>query len=185
MDFFEKQNTKIILKNEQSTPDLCKCLYYSLEKISEKVGNEDFNMMNGKVSSIFILGMGDRFDYTFSLMQTVHQYISTIYSLNTEFYLVSKSSLAVFLKNGINWVTPSGDYNNPAHGYSIICLNESVNVTISEFDGENEKETVNKTLGHPSVFFRKNFKGDRVKIILQGVINGFVLFSCTSKFHDV
>ena len=175
---------KFILKSEESSSDLNKCLYYSLENISEK-GNYDFRS-NGmsKFNAIFILGVGEKFDETYIILQSVNQYLNTVSSLNnTEFYLVSQSSMFVFLKNGENVVTTSTKWEDRKQGYGVLPLQDNISVKISEYKLNQKKFELNKNLKFASVVFRKNFDGDKIRLGINGIKNGFVIYSVTSVFH--
>jgi thiamine pyrophosphokinase len=185
LKYFENKNAKILLKNEEASPDLNKCLYFSLEKISENVCNNYIDMASGKSCSIYLLGVGDRFDYTVSLLQTVNQYVTTFFSLKTEFYIISKTSIAVFLKKGVNYIKPYHDNQQQSQGYSIISICDKAELNLTEYLGESLKDTITKTMGLCSVFFRNNHNIDLVKILVKGMNSGFVLFSYYYNQIDV
>jgi hypothetical protein len=139
------------------------------------------DMAIGKKCSIYLLGVGDRFDYTFSLLQTVNQYVSAFFSLKTQFYIISKTSIAVFLKNGVNSVIPYQGKGQPTQGYSIISICENVELSLTEYKGESLKDSLTKSMNLCTVVYRNCLNIDRVKILVERVSNGFVLFSYPFK----
>jgi thiamine pyrophosphokinase len=171
-------------KNDDSSFDLAKCLYYSLEKISENVPHDQFSVGHSKTSAIYILGVSDgRLDHTFSVLQNVYNYVGSNFSMKTEFYMVSKSSMTVFLKNGSNNITPSQKYENRRNGYSLVPLQDNININLIEYDGELKIGEVNKNTTFGSVIHRNKFKGDLIKINVDYLSNGYLIYCCTSSFH--
>jgi thiamine pyrophosphokinase len=146
-DFFSKKNVKMFMKQDQDTTDLEKCLYVSLEKISEisvetdsdnynynfnKYANLNNNLndyenlcKNIKKYSIVILGAsGGRIDHTFSAYSQVFKYLN-MYSYEfgeTEILMMSKSSCSVYLKPGRNIIYLSNTMEKKNQGFSIIPL---------------------------------------------------------------
>jgi thiamine pyrophosphokinase len=180
--FFESRKIKQISKNKQS--DLNKCIYYSLEKISEMAGNE-YNGGDSKKFSIFILGACcERIDSILSILYNVHQYYNSSYSNNTEFYIISKYSICAFLKNGVNYITPSLKWTNPELGYSIICMQEGVQIVTAEMNNNKQITSTKKILKFGEVLFQKHFRGDHLKICVDGISTGFLLYCCTTIYSS-
>jgi thiamine pyrophosphokinase len=113
-------------------------LYVSLEKIAEFSCN---NNEDSKTYAIIILGAsGGRIDHTFAAYSQVYKYINNYqYELGQiEIFLMSKSSVSVYLKNGLNRIISSTTFQNKENGYSIIPLFGETNVTINEVEDGNE-----------------------------------------------
>jgi thiamine pyrophosphokinase len=128
---------KLLYRIDQETTDLEKSLYVSLEKIAEFSSN---NTDDNKTYAIVILGAsGGRIDHTFAAYSQVYKYINNYqYELGQiEIFLVSKSSVSVYLKNGLNKVISSSKFQNKANGYSVIPLFGEVNVSINEVEDGN------------------------------------------------
>jgi len=149
-EFYAKKNVKMFMKQDQDTTDLEKCLYVSLEKLSEIQGdndNEGFNYdyrnynkcnetefnsneyieikKNKKKYSILILGAsGGRIDHTFSAYSQVFKYLNKYSNefSHTELLMISKSSCSIYLKPGKNIVYLSKIWEKKNQGYSIISL---------------------------------------------------------------
>lgn len=150
-DYNTQKNVKMIMKQDQDTTDLEKCLYVSLEKISEisvETDSENYNYNNNyninkytnllsnsidienvnknlKKFSIIILGAsGGRIDHTFSAYSQVFKYLNMYsYEFNeTEILMISKSSCSVYLKHGRNIIYLSKDWEKKNQGFSIIPL---------------------------------------------------------------
>jgi thiamine pyrophosphokinase len=168
-------------KNEYSTFDLDKCLYYSLEKISENVPHDSYSLDHNKTSAIFILGVSDgRLDHTFSVLQNVHKYIGSNFAMKTEFYMVSKSSMTVFLKNGANSIKPSEKYLNRGDGYSLVPLQDNINIKLVEYQGESKLDEMQKKTTFGCIIHRKKFKGDLIKVHADAISIGYLLYCCTT-----
>lgn len=148
-EFYSKKNVKMIMKQDQDTTDLEKCLYVSLEKTSEisvEIDSENYNYNNYnnkytnlltnqvdiecvnknlKKFSIIILGAsGGRIDHTFSAYSQVFKYLN-MYSYEfkeTEILMLSKSSCSIYLKPGRNIVYLSEAWEKKNQGFSIIPL---------------------------------------------------------------
>jgi len=181
-EFFKKISIKEIRKTDQNTSDLNKCLYVSLERISEMCDTS----YSKKPCAILILGAGGRIDHTLATFHNVHQYNNN-YSLlaNTEIYMISTSSMSVFLRSGINHVFPSKKWESREEGYSLIpLLQDKLSVKISEFEKEEELYTTTRDLKFgSSLFFRKKSLGDNIKIEVNGELQGILIYSTTTTFH--
>jgi len=167
-EFYSKKNVKMFMKQDQDTTDLEKCLYVSLEKISEVQINsesENYNYeycnfekndefenidkyeilkKNRKKFSIIILGAsGGRIDHTFSTYSQVYKYLN-MYSYefaDTEILLMSKSSCSIYLKPGKNIVYLTKTWEKKNQGFSILPLFGEGKLKIYE----NEEIETNKT----------------------------------------
>ena len=172
-EFFSKKNVKMFMKQDQDTTDLEKCLYVSLEKISEvSIDNEsdnynynykynninqDYenvnNCKNTKKFSIIIVGAsGGRIDHTFSAYSQVFKYLNMYnYEFNdTEILMLSKSSCSVYLKPGRNIVNLAKTWEKKNQGFSVIPLFGEGKLEIYE-DEEIEK---NKSgINYSFIFF--------------------------------
>lgn len=122
----------MVIKKDIENTDLDKCLYISLEKLSN-VDEEEYLTSNSKKFCFILLGSsGGRLDHTISTYHHVYKYL-TYYSeqlSETEVFMISKSSLSVFLKSGSNIIDSSDKIQNKAFGYSIIALNGESNVKV-------------------------------------------------------
>ncbi len=130
-EYYEQRNVKLLYRYDQDYTDLEKCLYFSLEKLAE-------NYKNGtKSNSIIILGSsGGRMDHTFSTYSQVLKYISN-YSFEmkqTDIILISKSSLSIYLKPGINKLILPVSMRGDNRDYSVIPLLEEVKVNVHEVE---------------------------------------------------
>lgn len=143
-EFYKKKNVKLLMRMDQDTTDLEKCLYVSLEKISEitNEGNEDFDNQpyESKKFAIIILGSsGGRIDHTFSTYSHVCKYLNSYgYQLgSTDIFLLARSSCTVYLKQGINSIKTSSTFENKEEGYSIIPLFGEGKISIDEDNNNN------------------------------------------------
>lgn len=122
----------MVIKTEIENTDLDKCLYISIEKLAYVT--EESSLSNNKRFCFIILGAsGGRLDHTFSTYHHVYKYL-TQYSdqlAETEIFMVSKSSISVFLKNGTNIIDSSDKIQNRAFGFSILSLTGEAFVRIT------------------------------------------------------
>lgn len=143
--FYEKKNVNMVIKKDIENTDLDKCLYISLEKLAN-VEEDDFTCTNQKKFCFIILGSsGGRIDHTMSTYHHVYKYLM-YYSeqlSDTEVFMISKSSISVFLKIGTNIIDSSEKIQNRNFGYSIIPLYGEVNVKIYD-NIENSSESKGK-----------------------------------------
>jgi len=177
---------KLIWKKEQKTSDLDKCIYCALEKISSGTNNIS-SESDKKPYSIILLGAsGGRIDHSMATFQSVHNYPSQycVELANTEIYLFSKSSFCVFLKSGVNVISPSKKYENREEGYSIMSLLEPTYIQVSETEKDKETFNADKNLKFgTAIFFRKKAVGDKIKIFVNGNDSSLPLYSTTTIFH--
>lgn len=140
-----------------------------------------------KQCSILILGSSEgRFDEIIAAYHNVFQYMTNYTQMqNTEIYMISKSSISVFLRIGTNNITTSKTIENREEGYSVIPLQGAINVLVQELDENNiEVYKTNRELKFgSSVFFKKKSKGDMIKIDISGQNNGLIIYSTTTIFH--
>jgi thiamine pyrophosphokinase len=140
--FYEKKKVKMLIRKDQDNTDLDKCLYISMEKLGT-LDEQQIQQANSKTYALIILGSsGGRIDHTFSTYHHVFKYLN-YYSdqlTDTEVYMISKSSMSVFLKGGVNIIESSETIQNKEFGYSIIPICGEANVTISDTTN-NFKET--------------------------------------------
>lgn len=183
-EFYSKKSVKMFMKQNQDTTDLEKCLYVSLEKISEiQVESDsemgDFNYFSGnqkinetsynqndyenikkkkKKFAIIILGAsGGRIDHTFSAYSQVYKYLN-MYSfefIDTEILMMSKSSCSVYLKPGKNIVFLTKTWEKKNQGFSIIPLFGEGKLTI--YENEETEENKNGNIYFNLIFIIKDF----------------------------
>lgn len=134
------------MRMDQDTTDLEKCLYVSLEKISEITndGNDNFDNHTNETKKFAILVLGSsggRIDHTFSTYSHVIKYLNTYnYQLSTtDIFLLSRSSCTVYLKPGVNSIKTSKTFENREEGYSVIPLFGEGKISIDE---ENSKDGI-------------------------------------------
>ena len=183
-EFFKSRNTKQIYKSNECSDDLNKCLYLSLEKISENYQE----CLNKKQYSVIILQAGTgNLDTTLNTFSSILQYFKNYPTqlFSTEIFLMSKSSIMTFLKSDLNIITPSLKWINHDDGYSIIPLHDTINTKVKEFNEDKEIYSTSRELKFgQSILFRKRFKGDKIRINIEGELNGLVLFTFTTNFHN-
>lgn len=150
-DYYKAKNVKLLMRIDQDTTDLEKCLYVSLEKISEKASdlsnNFDEDHLDRKRFSIILLGSsGGRIDHTFSCYSQVWKFLVNYPDelADTEVIMLSKSSCTVYLKPGLNNVILPTTYDDKEEGYSVIPLFGEGRIAVSE--DENYEDTVGKLL---------------------------------------
>jgi len=180
-EYFQKTGAKEIQKKDEDTPDLYKCLYVTLERISEVFCEDD------EKYSVIILGSSNgRFDETLSYFHNVFQLMDSYTQIgNTEIFMLSKSTMSVFLKNGVNLITPSVTLENRDEGYSVIPLQDPVSIKVTESLNNKEQYNEKREIKFgTSLFFRKKTKFDSLKIELVGANTGLVIYSTTTKFHS-
>lgn len=190
-DFMKQQKVKMLRKDDEQTSDLSKCLYYSLEKISEYSGNfnseKEFSSNKKKFSIILFNASGGRIDHTISTFNSVYQYMMNYsYVLtDTEVYLVSKSSMSVVLKEGNNVIFPSAFNEDKSEGYSLMALmNTPVNTTITEYvQGQIISEETQELKFGNSLYFKKKASATKIAITVDSSL-GMVIYSVTTSFHN-
>lgn len=133
----------MVEKKDQDNTDLDKCLYMSLEKIGNlDIFNSNTINQNEKKTAFVILGSsGGRIDHTFSTYHHVFKYLN-LYSeqlSETEIYMISKSSMSVFLRNGLNIIESSELIQNKNYGYSIIPIYGEASICLSDSDNTESK----------------------------------------------
>ena len=137
----------MVIKKDQDNTDLDKCLYISLEKLGVLDIFNDPQNSNKKKTAFIILGSsGGRIDHTFSTYHHVYKYLN-LYNeqlSETEIYMISKSSMSVFLKNSVNEIESSDVIQNKNYGYSIIPIYGEANVSITDSDNNDSKGTYTK-----------------------------------------
>lgn len=150
-EFYKQKGVKLLQRADQDTTDLEKCLYLSLEKISEKASNQDRTyaeeITENKKFSIILLGSsGGRIDHTYSTYSQVWKFLTSYPEelRETEVIMLSKSSCSVYLKPGQNDIIMPSKYDNKEEGYSVIPLFGEGKITVSE--QENYEENVCKLL---------------------------------------
>ena len=132
----------MVIKKDQDNTDLSKCLYISMEKLACIEDEDNLPSISKKFCFIILGSSGGRIDHTISTYHHVYKYL-TFYAdqlSNTEIYMISKSSMSVFLKNGINIIDSSDKLQNRAYGYSIIAVNGETIVKVND-DIEMENES--------------------------------------------
>jgi thiamine pyrophosphokinase len=133
-EHYNGKNVKLLHRIDQETTDLEKCLYVSLEKIGEFSCN--INEENKRYAIIILGSAGGRIDHTFAAYSQVYKYINNYqYELGPiEIFLISQSSVSVYLKHGLNKIVSCKNFRNKENGYSIIPLFGEINVAIREIE---------------------------------------------------
>jgi thiamine pyrophosphokinase len=200
-EYFKKQKVKLLMKNEQTTSDLNKCLYFALEKISEKKPEKGLSRYSSqKKCAIFILGSsGGRIDHTLSTFHSVAQYNESYAEemALTEIYLISKSSMSCLLRKGENLIINSENWENKAEGYSLIPFftPSSIIVNIEELklNGDIFFSLSNKELqfGSNLLFRKKMGEVSKIRVKVESSSEkedddkiGIVLYTMTTIFHN-
>ncbi len=129
-----KKNVKLLYSNNCDTTDLEKILYVSLEKISDTCVN---NSSDEKNYAIIILGaIGRRVHHFYATYSQVFKYIN-VYNFElgqTDIFLMSKSSVSVYLKPGDNKIISSENIQNKDFGYSIMSLLGEAKIKVHEVE---------------------------------------------------
>jgi thiamine pyrophosphokinase len=132
----------MVIKKDQDNTDLDKCLYISLEKLGVlDIFNDSQNANNKKTAFIILGSSGGRIDHTFSTYHHVYKYLN-LYAdqlSETEIYMISKSSISVFLKNGVNVIESCDIIQNKNYGYSIIPIYGEATVNISDSEKQESR----------------------------------------------
>jgi thiamine pyrophosphokinase len=142
--FYEQKKVNMVIKKDLENTDLDKCLYISIEKLA--YGMEESNLSNNKRFCFIILGSsGGRLDHTISTYHHVYKYLSYYPEqlAETEIFMVSKSSISVFLRNGTNIIDSSDKIQNRSFGYSIIALHGEADINVTD-DTEKPDDTKGK-----------------------------------------
>jgi thiamine pyrophosphokinase len=133
-EYYKDNNVKLLLRNNCDTTDLEKSLYVSLEKISDISAN---NLSDEKSYAIIILGSsGGRVDHSYATYSQVFKYIN-VYNFElkqTDIFLMSKSSVSVFLTQGDNKIISSRSIQNKEYGYSILSLLGEARISVHEVE---------------------------------------------------
>ena len=133
----------MVIKKDQENTDLDKSLYISMEKLANFEEFEDQNKKK-KFSFIILGSCGGRLDHTFSTYHYVYKYLSLYPDQlsDTEIFMISKSSMSIFLKNGVNIIDSSEILQNKIFGYSIIPINGEANLMIFDnYEKSNESKS--------------------------------------------
>ena len=134
--FYDVKKVSMVIKKDQDNTDLDKCLYISMERLGAlEEDDSQLNNFNSKKYSFIILGSsGGRIDHTFSTYHHVFKYLNSYPEQlsETEIFMISKSSMSVFLKNGVNYIDSSEIIQNKTFGYSIIPIYGEANVKVSD-----------------------------------------------------
>ncbi len=108
-----------------------------MEKISDICAN---NTADEKYYAIIILGAsGGRVDHSYATYSQVFKYIN-VYSYElgqTDIFLMSKSSVSVYLKPGDNKIISSTNLMNKEYGYSIVSLFGEAKISVKEIEENN------------------------------------------------
>lgn len=130
----------MVIKKDQDNTDLDKCIYISIEKLACIEDEDSIPRVSKKFCFIILGSSGGRIDHTISTYHHVYKYL-TSYSdqlSDTEIFMISKCSISVFLKNGVNVIDSSEKIQNRIYGYSLIPLLGETNVQVfDDFDIEN------------------------------------------------
>jgi thiamine pyrophosphokinase len=137
-EYFTVRHVKILPRDDQETTDLEKSLYVGLEKIAEVSSNSSNSCYGDRRSyAILLLGAsGGRIEHTFAAYSQVYKYINNYFNEfeRVEIFLLSKSSVSVYLKEGMNRIISSQIYQNKDKGYSIIPIFGKVGVLVNEVE---------------------------------------------------
>jgi len=185
-EFYSNKGSRLFKREDQDTTDLEKCLYVSLEKISESYVPENMDLI--KDYSIIILGAsGGRIDHTFSAYSQVYKYLEN-YSdqiKGIEIILFSKSSCSVYLKPGMNKIIPSTYWEKKSDGYSVIAINGECKIEVTE-NSDNDKFYTEKIIKFgDNFYFRKKNDANfiSINVIKNTESNIAVIYSFTNIFH--
>jgi thiamine pyrophosphokinase len=197
-EYYNQKGVKLLLRADQDTTDLEKCLYLSLEKVSEKASDIDrtYNddaLSNKKFAIVLLGSSGGRIDHTFSTYSQVWKFLTAYPEQlrDTEVIMLSKSSCTVFLKPGQNDIIMPIDYDDKEEGYSVIPLFGEGRITVSE--DENYEENVGKdnliilvvaVKFGSNLFFRKKHEAKFVSVKIGEDKGMAFIFSFTCKYHD-
>ncbi len=194
-EYYLKKGVKLLKREDQDTTDLEKCLYVSLEKISETDVQS-----NGvyKDFQIVVLGAsGGRIDHTFSAHSSIYKYLkdySTDFK-NIEIIMISDSSCSVFIRPGLNKIILSSTWHNKQAGYSILAFNGKSEISVEEqidngINGNNLSNRSNYKIEKEikfgeGIFFKKHISPDVNVIKIRETVDTTtgVLFSFTNIFH--
>jgi hypothetical protein len=174
-------------RQDIESTDLEKCLFVSLEKISESFSSD--NMEKSKDYVIIIMGAsGGRIDHTYSAFSQVFKYIENYkYQFNgIEIMLLSKSSCSVYLRSGKNKIFTSSCWEKKSEGYSVIPINGECQIEIIEDDKSIFYIQKSIKFGE-KFFFRKNHNANIVYINvgkLEESPECIVIYSFTTIFHN-
>lgn len=185
----------MIIKKDQDNTDLDKCLYIAIERVGAlEEDDSQFNNFNSKKYSFIILGSsGGRIDHTFSTYHHVFKYLNC-YSeqlSDTEIFMFSKSSMSVFLKNGVNYIDSSEIIQNKIFGYSIVPIYGEANVKVSDntnnfLDSKGFLFSYFLELflkfGENVFFFKKNLP-EKIKLIVDND-KAALLYTCTTLYYN-
>lgn len=141
-DYYKNKKVKILYRADEETTDLEKCLYFALETISEQIFSYSSSNLqtNRKRHCIIVLGAsGGRIDHTLSAYSQVYKSLNNYsYELSqTDIFMMSKSSLSVYLKPGMNMITTTKTWENRNQEYSVIpTLGEGTIIVNEENDND-------------------------------------------------
>jgi hypothetical protein len=130
------------LNSDSETTDLEKTLYFCLEKMAENSHstldkNDFFQTEKTLKSCIYVYyDSNDRIDFTFSVYNDIHKFLNQYKNdlETTDTFLVSGSSMSIFLKEGVNIIYPSEKLENKNLGYSLVTLNGEAKCKLYEYD---------------------------------------------------
>jgi thiamine pyrophosphokinase len=184
----------MVIKKDTENTDLDKCLYISLEKIGslDLFNNTSPNSSEKKTAFIILGSSGGRIDHTFSTYHHVFKYLN-LYSeqlSETEIYMISKSSMSVFLKPGTNNVESCELIQNKNYGYSIIPIYGESTANITDSDNSDNKGIISYV--YPleiflkfgeSVHFYKKTLPNKIRITVDSE-KAALLYTCTTLFYN-
>jgi hypothetical protein len=145
----------LISKSGEEKTDLEKSLYYCFEKIA-KVGSspilksKNYNNTSMKSAVIVYFDCDYRFDYTMSIYSEVSKYIE---SEEIDIIMLSSNNMSIFLKEGINIISPSADFlPKKIGGFSITSFNQA-RCKIYEINQEGNEEDSFLLAGNTNNFY--------------------------------
>lgn len=182
-DYYVEKGAKLAFRSDLDTTDIEKAIYVALEKISES--------QNIQKTAIFIIGSGGRVDHSYSTFGSVYKYHNDYKELNTDVFMVSCSSISMFLAPGINKLITSKVLELREEGYSLICFGSKGLLKLLETAEEGYEESaiqIEKEFKFgESVFFRKKHHAKELTVKLTGKDDDDeqspFLYSFTTLYH--